>query len=363
MLKQKIIFLLFTCLFFCNCSKRESKVFYGKYILEDTKLSNSLILDFTNKKVLSENKETDLDLYRLTDSTLVKGNKIYNFIIKGDILRTYENEKVIHVFQRAIAYSPNINSIRELSTLLRSQVWKDSSKAKEENESLQKQISYDFGDSLVRRDINYYLNEELIYSELEIFPYKISQYEESYFILLEGKHSESRYSVLLQVKDIPPKKLILSGIKSFKNFELHGSEMKRNSRNQQIQEFVVCNEDIIGQYYYNGMGSQHEGGLNKVRQIFEKKVNISGKESDTGYIRIRFMINCEGETGRFSILEVDKDYAPTSFSHELVVQLFQFTRNLSSWELEKLPETGKTYDNYRHLSFKIQNGKVLDILP
>ena len=363
MLRIKILILLFTALLVCSCKNEESKVFFGKYVYEDAKLSNSLILNLDSTKVLSGNSETDLSSYRLTDSTLVKGNKIYNFQILGDTLRTYEDNKVIHVFERTFAKTPNLNSTKEFHKILKSQVWQDLTKVDRPNESLEKEIFYQFRDSLVNRNTNYYLNDKLVYSELENFEYTLRQYENHYFILIKGRHSESQYNVLLQLKDVASKKLLFSGIKNFEVFELSGAERKGNLKIEGSNKFVVCNEDILGQYYYKGMGSRFQGGLNKVRRIFNQTVTTTDKESDTGYIRIRFLINCDGEIGRFSILEVDKAYEPTSFSHELVAQLFQVTTTLSAWELERLPQTGKTYDNYRHLTFKIQNGKVLDILP
>jgi hypothetical protein len=361
MLRSKIQILLLTGLLFCSCKNKESSVFYGKYFFEDSKLSNSLILDFNNKTVSSPTIETDLSLYHLTDSTLIRGNEVYNFQLKGEILRTFEDDKVVHVFERAVANTEHINSIKELSTILRGRVWEDLSKTSAPDESLKKVVLYKFEDSIINRKVNYYLNDKLVYDELEALHYKISQYEDNYFVLLKGKYPESPYNVLLELRDISPHKLIFSGIKEFKNFELNRTGRKFKIKG--AKRFQVCNEDILGQYYYNGMGSHFKGGLNEVKQIFSQKVKTINKESDTGYVRIRFLINCEGETGRFSILEVDKDYEPKSFSHELVAQLFKITTTLSDWELEELPQTGKTYDNYRHLTFKIRNGKVLDILP
>ena len=66
MIKQKIFFLLLIALLYCSCRHEESRVFFGKDVYEDAKLSNSLMLNLDSTKVLSGSREIDLDLYRLT---------------------------------------------------------------------------------------------------------------------------------------------------------------------------------------------------------------------------------------------------------------------------------------------------------
>lgn len=126
-------------------------------------------------------------------------------------------------------------------------------------------------------------------------------------------------------------------------------------------DFKICNtnEQII-QYFNDGNGIQYQGGKPIIDSLF---FNIfhSVKVNQSGFIRIRFVVNCFGETGRFRLLGSDLNYQPYQFTPEITEQLTQITKSMDGWQ----PKTwkGMKVDYYQYLIFKIENGKLTHILP
>jgi len=78
-------------------------------------------------------------------------------------------------------------------------------------------------------------------------------------------------------------------------------------------------------------------------------------------IRIRFIVNCAGDTGRFRILGMDKDYKQKEFSPSITDQILSITKSLTGWKTKT--SNGETYDYYQYLIFKIDKGQIKEILP
>jgi hypothetical protein len=75
------------------------------------------------------------------------------------------------------------------------------------------------------------------------------------------------------------------------------------SSNDEIDgDFKVCNEDIIPNYY--GMGTDHDGGRKAIKnKLLNNLQNL--KFDNSGLITFRFIVNCEGEIGRFRARSTD----------------------------------------------------------
>ena len=123
--------------------------------------------------------------------------------------------------------------------------------------------------------------------------------------------------------------------------------------------FQVCNEDKIGQYY-NLNQATYSKGKNGLRTCILSNYVNKGYNS-SGYLNIRFIINCKGETGRYIIHENNLDLEPTQLDKEMVTQLFELTRRLKKWNPIRSKE--KTWDSYMYISYRIENGEIIEILP
>lgn len=124
--------------------------------------------------------------------------------------------------------------------------------------------------------------------------------------------------------------------------------------------FTICNEDHVPQYFNFSKGMQYLGEkpalVAEVNRRY-KPVNVN----QSGLVRIRFVVNCKGKTGRFRMQAMDWDYQPHEFDSQITDQLLTITKSLSGWE--KLTNNTNPKDYYQYLIFKIDNGALIEILP
>ena len=123
--------------------------------------------------------------------------------------------------------------------------------------------------------------------------------------------------------------------------------------------FEVCNEDFIVQYYnpQSATYSQGKNGLRKFIMSHYKNENYT----NSGYLNIRFVINCKGQAGRYVIHENNLDLEPTSFNKDLVDQLFNLTTELKDWNPNYTHDAFR--DSYMYISYRIEHGNITEILP
>ena len=126
-------------------------------------------------------------------------------------------------------------------------------------------------------------------------------------------------------------------------------------------DFKICNgENNVRQYFNMSEGLQIEGEKIKISKHFiENYQPIETNES--GWIRVRFIVNCKGETGRFRMIESDENYLKRPFDIQISKQIFQFTKSLYGWKVLKIEN--QSVDYYQYLVFKISNGNIEKIMP
>jgi len=104
-------------------------------------------------------------------------------------------------------------------------------------------------------------------------------------------------------------------------------------------DFILCNEDFIVQYY-NLKRATYSKGKNGLREfVFSNYKNKN--YTDSGYLNIRFIINCKGEAGRYVI-------------HENTTQLKKWNPNYTHEAFR---------DSYMYISYRIEHGEIIEILP
>ena len=129
-------------------------------------------------------------------------------------------------------------------------------------------------------------------------------------------------------------------------------------------DFELCNELRIKQYYARGSKgtpANYVGEMKALYNEFYEQYNHPVSEDEDGYVIIRFIVNCRGKSGRFRIQEMDSDYRPKEFNSEIISQLLTVTKELDGW----IPviEDSTKFDFYQYLTFKLENGQLVDILP
>lgn len=134
--------------------------------------------------------------------------------------------------------------------------------------------------------------------------------------------------------------------------------------NQEVDNpnFSLCkNEGYIYQYFNFGEGPVYEGEKSSILNTFHSKYKVVNKENNNGYVRIRFIVNCEGNPGRYRVLQSDLNYKENSLNPKIINQLLKITKSIKRWPI--LVKNEEPLDYYMYLLFKLENGKITEILP
>ncbi len=127
------------------------------------------------------------------------------------------------------------------------------------------------------------------------------------------------------------------------------------------QDFELCNENHIYQYFNNSEGLEYEGEKLEIEKVFKEKYKSEKINNETGLIRINFIVNCKGKTDRFRLISMDEKYTEKVFLKSITDQLLNITKTLNGWKAKKIRE--KEIDYYQYLIFKIENGQLKEIVP
>ena len=72
-------------------------------------------------------------------------------------------------------------------------------------------------------------------------------------------------------------------------------------------------------------------------------------------------MNCEGNAGWFEIIEMNLDLEESPLDKKMVETLFNFTSNPKRWKSLSYKEQPQNY--YMYISYRVENGKVTEIIP
>lgn len=124
--------------------------------------------------------------------------------------------------------------------------------------------------------------------------------------------------------------------------------------------FRLCRENNIPQYYM--ITSGYDGEKPAIERYFRENFKMQEAwEHENGYLTVRFVVNCNGRTGRFRVQEMGADYLPKTFPESLHKHLLELCKNMPGWLPGKAGEI--PYDYYQYLSFTLVNGQIARITP
>ncbi len=112
--------------------------------------------------------------------------------------------------------------------------------------------------------------------------------------------------------------------------------------------------------YFWGNGLQYRGEKRAIIHFFEDHY-VPVQTTDTGLIRIRFVVNCQGKTDRFRWMGMDRNYDAMKFDERTVDQLISIAKRSDGWF--SFERNGISQDYYQYLIFKIEKGHIEEILP
>lgn len=128
--------------------------------------------------------------------------------------------------------------------------------------------------------------------------------------------------------------------------------------------FKVCDEDLVVQHYapyYSALSALYEGDKPAIERAIRGAFPEGLKSKQSGYITIRFIVNCKGETGRYRPEQMSLDYKTMKFAKSTFSTISNTIKNLDGWM--PMEVEGRTYDYYVYVSVKIENGEIINILP
>ena len=129
------------------------------------------------------------------------------------------------------------------------------------------------------------------------------------------------------------------------------------------KDFSLCfGENNVLQYFNTGNGLEYKGGKRSIDDKVKKEYNPKMSANESGLVRLRFIVDCEGKGGRFRVLGMDWNWKEKEFSESITNQLVRIVKSLNGW---KIKYDGNNYarDYYQYLIFKIEDGQIVKILP
>ena len=318
--------------------------------------SNRFILDFNNLTSYHVGLMKYNDSIHIKDSINIKG-LVWEF-------KSKKKDKMIYEYNKDTRYTITFMRLKKGDINLSfdevlSKNWYRT--VEKENESFVIDEGYNFSYPQLTISRYYYLDQVPVYSEREFYEIDTVTISDNHFLVL--KQNDAIF--LDQIMQFDNSNLNLFNYNS-----LYGSEKKftaaplekKDTSFKNTQNFEVCDEGQVVQYYYDEIGISNSRNRQEKHSYFLKHYNYPFDSNQNGYIRIRFVVNCKEEIGRFSIQEMDRDYKEKRFPLEITQQLFDLTSQLNGWLPSKWKKNGQV-DYYVHIGFKIKNGQIDEILP
>lgn len=132
---------------------------------------------------------------------------------------------------------------------------------------------------------------------------------------------------------------------------------------QENKDFILCDDKNTYPYYHPKL--RYEGGFWEIKNHFKSKFNENkyhNVENNSGIVTIQFVVNCKGEIGKYETQSCDLNYYETEVNEDLVFDLLNLIKELNQWIVGK-DENGTEVNSHAFLSFRIENGKITEILP
>lgn len=127
--------------------------------------------------------------------------------------------------------------------------------------------------------------------------------------------------------------------------------------------FQLCGRHDDVADYYNGQDkrAQYVGGKKAIWELTNKHLDKSKLFKESGYLTLRFIVNCKGEAGWFTMEEADLDFQPKRFPAETIQHFFEILYQHPNWKPCIIREEAR--DAYTYITFKLKDGEIIEILP
>jgi hypothetical protein len=136
-----------------------------------------------------------------------------------------------------------------------------------------------------------------------------------------------------------------------------------------IERLKLCEPTYVLQYYefqLSGEGMKTTDMknsksssqiLNEWNALFKKPENFN----QSGFLTVRFVVNCQLETCCYNIYSMDENYQPVAYNENVKTQLIAFIKNLNGWKTGEYDSKATNY--FYYLNFVIKNGEFKRVSP
>ena len=127
-------------------------------------------------------------------------------------------------------------------------------------------------------------------------------------------------------------------------------------------DFKLCkSEAVIREYYSCKKRGELKGGKGAWWRVLRKKLKPEKLKNESGFLTYRFVINCQGATGRFVVIGADLDYNEKEFNKETVEHLYDIVSKETDWQ--HCHGNYWELDSYAYITFKLKDGEIIELLP
>jgi len=132
----------------------------------------------------------------------------------------------------------------------------------------------------------------------------------------------------------------------------------------QDDSFQTCHPIHEIYDYYNGQKkiNCYKGGKKEIWKIVNQLQEEEKLYSESGYLTFRFVVNCKGEIGRVIAEQADLDFQRKQFNEATINHFYHILQQLTDWIPIK-NRNKDAVDAYHYLTFKLKEGKLIEILP
>jgi len=132
------------------------------------------------------------------------------------------------------------------------------------------------------------------------------------------------------------------------------------SCNRKSGELDLCGIGVLQPYYFTGL--TYKGGTYAIKEQFRTKFTPVLNGENSGIIKIRFDVNCLGETGNFEVNQFSLNYQAITLNDSVSSQLLSIAKQLDGWIPGK-NEDNEPVNSFKFLAIKLVDGQITEVLP
>lgn len=216
--------------------------------------------------------------------------------------------------------------------------------------------------------VKIHLNYEKIITELpdgsiEIRCWKLHKFKDLQFFYQRGNRYRCNKlsSHNQQILELNDKEWV---IQNFNEKSIDKLTLKRIPFSKKTFETLLAQESFkrctpYSLYNCGNLTNYHEKpGL--VRENYIKQFKPIPGNTQSGFLRLRFLLNCAADMGEFEFEGMDTNHKAYEFDEQIQQQLIKLTTTMEGWKPYERDDR-QDFDCFANLIFKFKNGKLVDL--